>query len=538
MLESLFSQFSIVLITYFIVDVNMDPLPPSASQVPLDDSLLDSTPDPMNSLADLTSDCQLDPEDPLQHAMDQAFGDENADMDFDGHGSRDSSGYDPGSPPSCMSSSVDSSSVPCNQEGPWPRHDPRPSLYHDTNPIAVKKAAERASELAASAQKIHDVFIGQGMEKHDFPEVTDESLDLEVIQSPISGPFRITIPELVLSRSVFNRTFAVYGTTLDFVLTTRRSERHPWYIPPLVKFTEVINTVQGRIIEKRFRFLDVLVETKGWCGVGVFSLKATCPLRLQRWRTELTRFELEGYEFNSFPKDALITKNIQVSILLRSGLKNFKLHLVPHELKIRNPLKGKIAIVYSKTYGPQDKTRAGFSKNGWRLVIANVDAVFVESLKLLPFGYGFRIGASTAQIRLLSSAGEPDLPPLGGEVNPDLQVSPPSTHDRMVQHVHDQLRFENAHFRQQQMKDVAPFEVPPTASREIPQEEVDASTLPALKFPMVPDLVKAISFPLPHDQVKPKTGPGSRGGKRAKNIAAAAASAVARKALNSVMGKK
>ena len=371
------------------------------------------------------------------------------------------------------------------------------------------------------------------MEVHDFPTVDDEAIDLEVTPYDVTGPFRITIPELILhTRSEFNPTFAIYGTTLEFVLTKRRSEDFPWYIPPLTDFAEVVNQVQVRVLERGFRFLDVLVETSSWCGVGVLSLKATCPLRMQRWREQVTRVDWQGYEYNTFPKD---TRDIQVSILLRAGLKNFKLKWIAHELKIRNPLKGKMTIVCSKTYGPNDRSRVGISKDGWRLVIAKVDATFAESLKLLPFGYGFRVGASTVQIRFLSSTGKPALPALGAA--PEVQPLQPTQPNQLKVQVHDQLRTQSAYFRQQQIQQVDPQAPPAAASREIPQSEVPLSKLPSLTFPLVPELVKAITVPLPFYQVKPKHGPGSRGGKKAKNAAAAAASAAARKALDAFKKK-
>ena len=551
---------------FFSCLLDMDPSPPSFSEVEGDSQ--PSFPDPMNKLADLTSDCQISSDgDPLQRAMSamsQTFG--SSDMDDDGDGNMESGQM--GSSEDTMdeeqeeadsndaahqreeaefssagacggtdgSSSSDAHDVfPANQRA-YAWHEARRHLWLDNNPIAVEKANKTASALADSAEKIRDGFVGHGMEKHDFPEVDDESIDFEVAPYEVTGPFRITIPELILhTRSEFNRTFAVYGTTLEFVITKRRSEDFPWYIPPLSDFTEVVNQVQVRILERGFRFLDVLVETSSWCGVGVIALKATCPLRMQRWREQLTRVDLLGYEYNSFPKDALITRDIQVSILLRSGLKNFKLKWIAHELKIRNPLKGRMTIVYSKTYGPGDKTRAGISKNGWRLVIAKVDAVFAESLKLLPFGYGFRVGASTVQIRFLSSTGEPALPQLG--MAPEVQPLQPSHHNSLRVQVHDQLRTQSAQFRQQQFKQVDPQAGPIAASREIPQSEVPLSKLPSLTFPMVPELVKSITVPLPLSQVKPKFGPGSRGGKKAKNIAAAAASAVAKKAFESIYKK-
>ena len=68
-------------------------------------------------------------------------------------------------------------------------------------------------------------------------------------------------------------------------------------------------------------------------------------------------------------------------------------------------------MVYSKVYGMNERTRNGLSKFGWRLVIANVDNVFMESLESFPTGYGFRLGASTVQIRPINSTSPPSIPP-------------------------------------------------------------------------------------------------------------------------------
>ena len=188
-----------------------------------------------------------------------------------------------------------------------------------------------------------------------------------------------------------------------------------------------------------------------------------------------------------------------------------------------------MSIAYSKRYGPNDKTRSGICKNGWRLVIANVDTTFVESLHDFPFGHPFKIGASSAQVRLLSNPGEPSLPEFNYDDNVLPQPPRLTSHQRLVQEVQEQKQLQHAQFRYLQATQLGKA-VPSVASHEIPQAEVETSKLPSLGFPYVPDLVKAIKVPVPHEQVKPKKGPGSRGGKKAKNMAAAAASAVARKA--------
>ena len=334
---SLFSSFSL---SPDSTSFDMDPSPPTATRVHRSQSHPPFSVDSVGNLVDLTSGCQISPPpaDPLQKAVNAADQPIEEEDDFsmdvydgdsqhpqlesqDSHGSLDSQ--------DSQESQHSAASLPGNQEVPCPQYVNMTSLFHDTNPLAVAKASRTASSIADAAQKVHDNFVSIGMERHDFPEVNDEGLDIEAPPYDVSGPFRITLPELISPRSEFNRTFAIYGTTLDFVLTVRKSERHPWYIPALDQFTDVVNEVQSRIIDRRFRFLDVLVETKSWCGVGVISLKATCPLRLQRWREQLLCIHRMEYSYNSFPKDALITKNTQVSILLRHGLRNFKLHQIP-----------------------------------------------------------------------------------------------------------------------------------------------------------------------------------------------------------------
>ena len=431
-------------------------------------------------------------------------------------------------------------SFPGNQEARWNQfYSRKTSRWHDVDPIAKERADKMASDLSDSAQKIHDGYMAQGMEKLDLPPVTDNSMELDEFPSPpFSSPFFITVPELVLSaRSEFNRTFEVFGTTLDFVLTKRRADDFPWYIPPLENFADTINVLQNRILEKRFRFLDVLVETKSWCGVGIMSLKVTCPLRLARWREQLTRVDFEGYSYNSFPKDALLTRETQVSILLRAGLRFYDLKWLALGLKLRNSLKGKISVVYCKTYTRGDKTRNGICKMGWRLVIANVDQEFMDSYSKFAAGYGFRLGSSTVQIRPLMSSPEPVLPPLG--------VPPPPTSQHQIVKDLVQRRGLGHHGFQVSSQEVRlppPSFSPPrdddlvTGVTRVTLTVPPAKVPPKVpKFPLVPDLVKAISSPIPESQVRPKTGPGSRGGKGrkariAKCAAAAVASAAAKKA--------
>ena len=79
--------------------------------------------------------------------------------------------------------------------------------------------------------------------------------------------------------------------------------------------------------------------------------------------------------------------------------------------------------------------------------------------------------------------------------------------------------------------------IPPSA--EVPHmASASKKAAPAAKstsFPLIPEMVRTISAPVPLSQVRPKSGPGSRGGngkkaQAARNNAIAAASAAAKKA--------
>lgn len=485
--------------------------------------------DSVNELADLRI---SEGSDSLQEVINGAYRADVRDGLVDGeanNGSSASSGDCSGgaraSPGPVESSQSSDCAFPPNQEARWNQfYAKKRSQWHSTCPLEVGRAEEMVTNLSDSAKKIHDGYIGQGMVKHDLPPISDVSLDLDELPTPdVTSPFFITVPELVLSaRSEFNRTFEIFGTTLDFVLVKRRADDFPWFIPSLASFADVVNVLQNRILEKSFRFIDVLVETRSWNGVGVLSLKVTCPLRL----------DFEGGTYNTFPKDALQTKDTQISVLLRSGLRHFQLKWVAHGLKLRNALKGKITVVYSKTYGPTDKTRAGFSKAGWRLVIADVDQQFMESYSAFPVGYGFRLGSSTVQIRPLMSNPEPELPPLGVPPQPltnrqfvQQQIQNQSLLNHGLQRASREVRFPPPPPDVQEAARVSHLTFPTKVTKPAPSNA----------FPLVPELVRTISAPVPLSQVRPKTGPGSRGGKgrRAKvaqNNAIAEATAAAKKA--------
>ena len=437
-------------------------------------------------------------------------------------------------------------SIPANQVALWDQAFEEANSVKPSNDGVVAPPSPRAQAAAAAssaatarsialdADKIHDRSLGAGMERHNFPVICDEDLQHNSQppnQVPSFGSCRITIPEMVLPPALqHHRSFDVTGDALEFVLVARREETDDWYIPDMQVFADVINMVQMRILEKNMRLGEVLFDTKNWGGVGVMLLRVACPISLARWRVELTKVEYNDREYNSFPKNSLQARNNQVSMLLRDGLRYFRLEWLAVELKKRNSLKGKITVVFSKVYGIKEKTRLGASKYGWRLVIANVDEVFLQSVKAFPPGHGFKVGASTVLIRQLSSDYMPIIPPDSAaskivQMEVAVEEFQPRQQQPMAAQIQQQLQ------RQRQDEDLLPNGLSIQSQRG-PLSGQDHQQQQQQHVQGVPDLLMSITSPIPPDQARVRAGPGSRGGhgRRARD----AASAAARRAYNGI----
>lgn len=441
-------------------------------------------------------------------------------------------------------------SIPANQMGLWDaacaegaakekaKEDER--RRQENEAASAGTMATIAKSIALDADKIHSRSLGVGMERHDFPVVGDEDLQRNgQSQEAHSGPYRVTFPEMVLPGCrEFMRTIDVTGDGLEFVMITRRDESEEWYLPSMQVFADVINMVQMKILMGNMDMASVLFDTKNWGGVRVMILRVSSVLSLARWRSELTKIDHEGREYNSFPKCSLQAKNNQVSMLLRDGLRYFRLEWLSLELKKRNALKGKIAVVFSKVYGPKEKTRLGVSKDGWKLVIANVDDVFLRSLRAFSPGHSFKVGASTVLIRELSSDYMPIIPP-GSAATRIVPCSQPQVQPR--EHVYEvNVPVVSNQFQSQQQQH-QPQPQPQSSSQDQPRPslllEPPAGVGSEVAFdiqapPEVPDLLMSITSPVPPDQARLRSGPGSRGGRgrRARD----AASAAARRAYNAM----
>ena len=87
-----------------------------------------------------------------------------------------------------------------------------------------------------------------------------------------------------------------------------------------------------------------------------------------------TTKQLQGFEFNSYPKDAL-NRSPDYTVVLRSNLRTYNYQLLPAALirENRGELDGLLYATHTKLYSKSDKTRNGESKEGWRLLVLKGD---------------------------------------------------------------------------------------------------------------------------------------------------------------------
>ena len=272
-------------------------------------------------------------------------------------------------------------------------------------PEGLTPTSHSVSEAVAAARASGESSMqAKGLTVHKFPPLSDSQLDRCIAQAYGSGQedcaTRISIPEIIAEpSSVVNRSFTVCGY-IKFVLLWKPFNSVKWVIPDIQYFYDVLNIVENHIAEFEVDAGGLLCQVSEWEGVGAFGLKIASPLRLDLWRQCLAKLRFADACWNSFPQDAVEITKHEVSILLKSKLRNFNLrHLCYGLLTANSKLRGRISARYSKVYGVNDKTLRGVSKDGWRLLFCEADTTFMNSLSDYPAGHSFSLGPSYVEIR-------------------------------------------------------------------------------------------------------------------------------------------
>ena len=103
-------------------------------------------------------------------------------------------------------------------------------------------------------------------------------------------------------------------------------------------------------------------------------------------------------KFTLFPKEALERRG-NLSVLLKENYYSFKTEWLPKAILLRSRMRGGLRLTHVKRYRPDDRTRDGISKEGWRLVLLQGCPVFMEELKKYDQDHRFPVGAGHIVIR-------------------------------------------------------------------------------------------------------------------------------------------
>ena len=363
-----------------------------------------------------------------------------------------------------LSQSAGSRPKPASQTSQWRQRVAKKSgsgfKHMDTNTaISLSAEVEMMRDQVQAREMIRVEPNEKLMSPDDFLAVAYREDDQAMTEE-----MTISVPELILHpREEFNRALTAVGSMKFIIVLRPKDSTVKWSPVSNDVFSDVINLTQAKIIEEKRDCYEMFHYANIQGGVGLLGLKIFSPPKLSLWRKPVTEVSLGngGMEFNTFPKECLVSTKTQVSLLLRSNLRNFKLQYLNHGLRLANrKLCGKLTPTFSKPYGSSAQTRHGTSKDGWRLVLAEIDEPFFRSLSNYPPGHIFSLGAGSVQIRVTT------------ERSSECPVATP------------------------------------------------ASTTAARRD--IPELIRSISHPVPLD--RPAKGPGSRGGKvrgaRGKRVAA------------------
>ena len=89
------------------------------------------------------------------------------------------------------------------------------------------------------------------------------------------------------------------------------------------------------------------------------------------------------------------------TLLLKNHMRTYKLETITETLlrKNRRILTGGLYPAQIKYYSKEDKTRAGGSKEGWRLIVFKADKKMIRALEKVDEHHHFQLGSNGVQLR-------------------------------------------------------------------------------------------------------------------------------------------
>ena len=136
-----------------------------------------------------------------------------------------------------------------------------------------------------------------------------------------------------------------------------------------------------------------------WGKVGLLGLSIKNRDLLTDFRELVEKQVTDSTKFSIYPRDALEKKG-NVSVLLRETYRGLDVTLLPRAIFRRNrALRGGLKVTHVKHYGDDERSRTGAPKRGWRLVLLQGDATFMESLERFEPEHRFWVGSDRIIIR-------------------------------------------------------------------------------------------------------------------------------------------
>ena len=171
-----------------------------------------------------------------------------------------------------------------------------------------------------------------------------------------------------------------------------------WMLPSPQQFHDIVNTVESEIISKKLDFISVLRWANLWNDTGLVGLSSNDLKRMGDFRDFFHSQRRGGMIYSLVPKE-LVAQKTTISTLLKYCYRNYDLASLPGGLFKRNlELDGSLVVTKSRIFGPNDKTLKGETKDGWRYVELEADAVFMKVLEQFPETHRFTLGSDSIQL--------------------------------------------------------------------------------------------------------------------------------------------
>ena len=141
-------------------------------------------------------------------------------------------------------------------------------------------------------------------------------------------------------------------------------------LPTVQQACDLLNFVEGALISCLFKVSTVVSWVAKWDGVGVVGVILDNLEMFADYRSFLEGVTNTGLKYTIIPKETVVQTS-GLSAILKNYLPTITLAYFPGMLFHRtNKLRGSITITHSHKYGANDKTRAGATKEGWRLIFS------------------------------------------------------------------------------------------------------------------------------------------------------------------------